>query len=336
MSLAVPEEMSLETAFVCNKSESVLSVIEKCLDNGLGSCLVVGDDHRFIGRISLDDIRRALASGAAIVDPTLGWHLAGNMVSVNPLRNDIDGQETLRPVVDSSGLLTGVRIDRSTQPIQVAMPHMNSDDFRSVLDAFISGWISSKGPYVNKFEADFSRFVGVRHGVAVSNGTVALHLALVALGIGPGDEVIVPDLTFAATINAVLYCGATPVIVDVDRTTWTMTAEQVLPALSSRTKVILPVHLYGRSAEIGAIVALAKAHNCFVVEDCAEAQGARYAGKMIGSFSDISCFSFHANKVVATGEGGMCLIDSDILAARARQLRDHGMAPEQIYWHEQV
>jgi perosamine synthetase len=227
MSLAVPEETSLAEAFVCNKAESVLSIIEKCLDNGTGSCLVVGDDRRLIGRISLDDIRRALADGTAIVDPTLGWHPAANMISANLLPNDIDRHELLRPVVDSTGHLTGVLIDRSAQPVQVAMPTLTSDDFRSMLDAFISGWISSKGPYVQKFEADFSRFVGVKHGVAVSNGTVALHLALVALGIGPGDEVIVPDLTFAATINAVLYCGATPVIVDVDPVTWCMSRESV-------------------------------------------------------------------------------------------------------------
>jgi perosamine synthetase len=336
MSLAAPEETLLEAAFVCNKSESVLSVIEKCLDNGLGSCLVVGDDHRFIGRISLDDIRRALADGTAIVDPTLGWHPAGNMVAANPLRNDVDGQGTLRPVVDSSGHLTGVLIDRSTQPIQVAMPHMTSDDFRSVLDAFISGWISSKGPYVNKFEEDFSRFVGVRHGVAVSNGTVALHLALVALGIGPGDEVIVPDLTFAATINAVLYCGATPVIVDVDRQTWCMSRDAVKRASTAQTKAIIPVHLYGRPAEIGPITDFARGRGIAVVEDCAEAHGARYRGKAVGQFGDVSCFSFYANKIVTTGEGGMCVTDSAELATSLRVLRDHGMSPDRSYWHERV
>src|SRR5882672_1582995 len=286
MSLAAPEETSLAAAFVCNKSESVLSVIEKCLDNGLGSCLVVGDDHRFIGRISLDDIRRALANGAAIVDPTLGWHLAGNMIAATPLRNDVDQQETLQPVVDSSGHLTGVLIDRSTQPIQVAMPHMTSDDFRSVLDAFISGWISSKGPYVQKFEEDFSRFVGVRHGVAVSNGTVALHLALVALGIGPGDEVIVPDLTFAATINTVIQTGATPVIVDVDRHSWNMDPAADAAAVTPRTKAIMPVHLYGQPAEMDAIMALAERHKLFVIEDAAEAMGSVYKGKCCGAIGD--------------------------------------------------
>ncbi len=216
------------------------------------------------------------------------------------------------------------------------MPHMTSDDFRSVLDAFISGWISSKGPYVNKFEEDFSRFVGVRHGVAVSNGTVALHLALVALGIGPGDEVIVPDLTFAATINAVLYCGATPVIVDVDRQTWCMSREAVKRACTAQTKAIIPVHLYGRPAEIGPIADFARGRGIAVVEDCAEAHGARYRGKAVGQFGDVSCFSFYANKIVTTGEGGMCVTDSPELATSLRVLRDHGMSPDRSYWHERV
>jgi perosamine synthetase len=333
MSLAESQETS-SLAFICNRSESVLSVIEKCLDNGLGTCLIVEDDHRLVGRISLDDIRRALTDGTAIVDSTLGWHLAAAELPANRLRNDIDG--VLQPVLDTSGHLTGVLIDRSSQPIQVAMPHMTRHEFRSLLDAFISGWISSKGPNVQKFEEDFSCFVGVRHGVAVSNGTVALHLALVALGIGPGDEVIVPDLTFAATINAVLYCGATPVIVDVDRTTWCMSLESVKRASTARTKAIIPVHLYGRPAEIGPIADFARSRRIAVVEDCAEAHGARYDGRVVGQFSDVSCFSFYANKIVTTGEGGMCLTDSEDLAKSLRILRDHGMAPDRSYWHERV
>ena len=296
MSLAAPEkaskaslaEVSLPTAFVCNKSESILSVIEKCLDNGLGTCLIVEDDQRLVGRISLDDIRRGLVDGTAMVDPTLEWHLANGGASATRLRNDIVHDGILQAVVDPSGYLTGVVIDRSIQPVQVAMPHMTRHEFRSLLDAFISGWISSRGPYVQKFEEEFSRFVGVRHGVAVSNGTVALHLALVALGIGPGDEVIVPDLTFAATINAVLYCGATPVIVDVDRQTWCMSLESVKHACTAQTKAIIPVHLYGRPAEIGPIAEFARSRRIAVVEDCAEAHGARYGGRAVGQFGDVS------------------------------------------------
>src|SRR5580693_10256238 len=147
MSLAAPEGTSSETAYVCNKSESVLSVIEKCLDNGLGTCLIVEDDQRLAGRISMDDIRQALLDGTAIVDPTLGWHLtdAGATATTRQLRNDIADAAVLQPVVDPSGRLTGVLIDHSTVPVQVAKPHMTRHEFRSMLDAFISCWISSKG-----------------------------------------------------------------------------------------------------------------------------------------------------------------------------------------------
>jgi perosamine synthetase len=326
------------SAFVCNKSDSVLSVIEKCLDNGLGTCLIVEADERFTGRISLADIRQALLDGTAIVDATVGWHLtdAGATAATRGLRNDVADDAVLQPVVDPSGHLTGVLIDHSTMPVQVAKPHMTRHEFRSMLDAFISSWISSKGPYVQKFEEQFRNFVGVRHGVAVSNGTVALHLALVALGVGPGDEVIVPDLTFAATINAVLFCGATPVIVDVDRDTWCMTLELLKHACTAQTKAIIPVHLYGRPAEIGPIVDFGRVRGIAVVEDCAEAHGARYDGRVVGQFGDVSCFSFYANKIVTTGEGGMCLTNSEDLATSLRLLRDHGMSPDRSYWHERV
>jgi perosamine synthetase len=213
---------------------------------------------------------------------------------------------------------------------------MTHDEFRSVLDAFLSSWISSKGPYVGKFEQDFATFIGARHGIAVSNGTVALHLALVALNVGPGDEVIVPDLTFAATINAVLYCGATPVIVDVDRHTWSMSLAALEQACTPRTRAVIPVHLYGRPAEIGPIAGFAARRGIAVIEDCAEAHGARYAGRPVGQFGDINCFSFYANKIVTTGEGGMCLTNSPELAESLRVLRDHGITPNRSYWHERV
>lgn len=334
MSLAVPEELSPESDFTCRRSDSVLSVIEKCLDNGLGSCLVLGTDQSVEGEVSLDDIRRALRDGSATTAPEVGRIDMGDRWQ--PLRNDVTRHARLIPLTDADGRLAGVRVDRSAGPVQVARPHITSSEFRLLLDAFLSGWISSKGPHVQAFEQGFSRFVGSVHGVAVTNGTVALHLALVALGIGPGDEVIVPDLTFAATINAVLHCGATPVIVDVDRTTWCMSREAVRQACSARTRAIIPVHLYGRPAEIGPIVAYAHAHGIAVIEDCAEAHGARYDGRMVGSFGDIACFSFYANKLISTGEGGMCLTACEELARCLARLRDHGMAADRAYWHEAV
>jgi perosamine synthetase len=341
MSLQQMDAPSLNSALVCRRSESVFAAIEKCLDNGLGACLIVEDNERLVGRISLDDIRRSVLDGTAIVDPTLERHIAAVAAAApivaNRLHNDtaVD-DDVLQPIVDTEGHLIGVIVDRSTDRIQVAKPDMTHHEFRAVLDAFISSWISSKGPYVQKFEDEFLAYVGAKHGIAVSNGTVALHLALVALGVEPGDEVIVPDLTFAATINAVLYCGATPVIVDVDRHTWSMTLDIVSRAYTPRTKAIIPVHLYGRPAEIGPIASFARSRGIAVVEDCAEAHGARYRGRTVGQFGDISCFSFYANKIVTTGEGGMCVTSSEGLARSLRLLRDHGITPDRSYWHERV
>lgn len=329
----------------CHHSESILSAAEKCIDNTVDRCFVVDDDQRLVGSVSLASIRQAILDGAGIDCPVLAQHLAvGQAVGSSPSESakwsvgsgGVLTPGVLTPVVDAQGRLVDVLVDRSKEFVQVAKPNLSHQEFRLLLDAFLSSWISGKGPHLQAFEQNFAAWVGTRHGIAVANGTVALHLALAALGIGPGDEVIVPDLTFAATINAVLYCGATPVIVDVDRTSWTMSVANVAPAMTSRTKAIIPVHLYGRPAEIGPLAAFAKAHHCFIVEDCAEAHGARYAGTMIGGFSDISCFSFHSNKVVTTGEGGMCLLDSDSLKEKATELRDHGMAEGRIYWHDQI
>ena len=318
--------------YTCRRTDNVFTAIEKCLDNGLGACFVVAEDQRLIGRISLDDIRSSVLDGHVLNDTSLERY-----VTAEPIRNDPQAaEEALTPVVDYRGRLVDVTVDRSRRFVQVARPELSHQDFRNVLDAFISSWISSKGPYVRRLETEFAARMGTRHGVAVTNGTVALHLALVALGIGAGDEVVVPDLTFAATINAVLYCGATPVLADVDARTWTLTAEQVERVATPRTKAIIPVHLYGRPAEIGPLVALANRRGWFVVEDCAEALGARYAGRTVGAFGDVSCFSFYANKIMTTGEGGICLTNAPSIADIIFELRDHGVAPGSVYWHERV
>jgi perosamine synthetase len=335
--LALDEEQDCRP-YTCDRSDSLLAAIEKCLDNGLGACLVV-DDGRLVGKVSLDGIRRAILDGSAIHEPMLD-PLIGRIADPlgnSQLHNDVNVDDRiLSPIVTDAGYLRGIRIDRGEQHVQIAHPDLTRHEFRAVLDAFISSWISSKGTYIGKFEEEFSAFVGLPHGIAVSNGTTALHLALVALGIGPGDEVIVPDLTFAATINAVLYCGATPVIVDIDPQTWTMSLEGFAAACTPNTKAVIPVHLHGRPADIGPIAELAHNRGIFVVEDCAEAHGASYAGARVGTFGDIACFSFFANKIVTTGEGGMCLTASDSHARVLRELRDHGMVPDRSYWHERV
>ena len=173
-------------------------------------------------------------------------------------------------------------------------------------------------------------------GVAVSNGTTALHLALTALGVGEGDEVIVPDITFAATINAVLYTGATPVIVDVEEDGWCISPDEIEKAVTERTKAVIPVHIYGQPCDMERIMEIAGKYGLYVVEDCAEAHGARYDGRKVGSFGDISCFSFFGNKIITTGEGGMCLTRNKELEEKLRLYRDHGMSKTRKYYHEVI
>ena len=319
--------------FVVRPGESAIAAIEKCLDNGLGVCFAVDGAGKLIGRIDLDGLRHALKEGRLATMGCLEELLRRPNA---PSLGGADNDDWLSPVLDGAGRIVDVAIDRSRRPVALARPDLSSAEFRLALDAFLSSWISSRGEYVSQFQSAFAAFIGRRHGVAVCNGTAALHLALSALGIGPGDEVIVPDLTFAATINAVIHSGAKPVIVDIDPMTWGLSAETVLPALTPRTKAIVPVHLYGRPVSMGPLAVLAAAHGLKLVEDCAEAIGARHAGRMVGGSSDVACFSFFANKTITTGEGGMCLTDSPALAGRLAELRDHGMAPGRRYWHDRV
>jgi perosamine synthetase len=318
--------------FICRRSDSVLAAIERCLDNGVGLCFVV-QGRRIIGRLDLDDLRQALREGALARHGNLGQLLTrGGADSCA----HSDPSEPVRPVLDEAGQLLGIEVNRSRRPVSIAGPDLSHAELRAFLDAFLSSWISSSGAYVQRFQEQFAAFIGRRRGIATSNGTAALHLALTALGIGPGDEVIVPDLTFAATINAVIHSGATPVIVDVDPDTWGLSRDTVLPALTARTKAILPVHLYGRPVDMTPLLELAESRGLHVIEDCAEAIGARHRGRLVGGFGSIACFSFFANKTITTGEGGMCLTDSPSLADRLAELRDHGMARHRRYWHERV
>lgn len=217
--------------------------------------------------------------------------------------------------------------------LPISIPDLSGNEYKYLCDAFLSTWISSSGEYIDKFEVGFADYCECSHGVAVSNGTVALHLALVALGIKAGDEVIVPDLTFAATINAVIHANATPVIVDVEKDSWCISPEEISKAITPNTKAIIPVHLYGQPADMGKIMKIANDNNLFVIEDCAEAHGAKFNNHKVGSFGDISCFSFFGNKVITTGEGGMCVTNNRELDIKMRELRDHGMSKSRRYWH---
>jgi perosamine synthetase len=220
--------------------------------------------------------------------------------------------------------------------IPIAAPVLGEEELANVIEAVRSGWISSKGAFIGEFEREFAAFCGARHGVAVANGTVALHIALLAAGVGPGDEVLVPSLTFVATANAVRYCGAMPVFVDSTRDTWQMDASALEARVTPRTRAILPVHLYGHPCDMDPILRLAARRGLAVVEDAAEAHGAEYRGRRVGGLGAAGCFSFYGNKLITTGEGGICVTDDGALAERLRLLRDHGMDPKRTYWHDTV
>lgn len=215
----------------------------------------------------------------------------------------------------------------------VSRPTLGGKEKTYVLDALETGWISSLGQYVNRLEREFSAYCGTTEGIAVSNGTVALHLALVAAGIRPGDEVIVPDLSFIATANSVLMAGARPVFCDVDPVTLCLDPTSVRSAITASTRAIMPVHLYGHPAPMTELMEIAESNDLFVIEDAAEAHGAELDGKRVGQFGHCACFSFYANKNMTTGEGGIIVTADSEFADRCRHLRDHAMSPERRYWH---
>ena len=215
-----------------------------------------------------------------------------------------------------------------TRTIPVAAPSLVGNERAYVLDCLESPWISSAGSYLERFEAACADLCGVRHAMACANGTVALHAALLALGVGPGDEVIVPTLTYVASANAVAYCGATPVFVDSEPATWNLDPERLRACIGPRTKGIMVVHLYGHPVDMDPVLALAEEHGLFVLEDAAEAHGADYKGRRVGSIGHAATFSFFGNKIITTGEGGMVVTDDDALARRVRQLKGQGQDPE--------
>jgi perosamine synthetase len=217
--------------------------------------------------------------------------------------------------------------------IAVNEPRLGGREFEYVAECVRTGWISSEGRFIEAFERGWADYCGMRHGVAVSNGTVALELAVRSLDLQPGDEVILPSFTIISCALAVLYGGGTPVLVDADPRTWCMDTTQIEARLTPRTRAIMPVHIYGHPVDMGPVQALARRHNLAIVEDAAEAHGAEYRGARCGGLGDLGCFSFYANKIVTTGEGGMVLTNDVARAARLRSLRNLCFQRERRFYH---
>jgi perosamine synthetase len=220
--------------------------------------------------------------------------------------------------------------------IPIYQPSLIGNEKKYVNDCLDSSWISSKGKYISDFENAFKNYINIQHAASVCNGTVAIHLALMALGIGPDDEVIVPTLTYIASVNAISYTGATPVFVDSLPDTWQMDPKDVKRKITSKTKAIMAVHLYGHACDMAALTSIAKENNIFLIEDCAEAIGTEFKGKHVGTFGDIATFSFFGNKTITTGEGGMVVTNDETLHQRSVHFKGQGLAKHRQYWHDVV
>jgi perosamine synthetase len=218
----------------------------------------------------------------------------------------------------------------------VYKPSLAGNEKKYVNDCLDSTWISSKGSYIKAFEEAFSSFIQSDYATGVCNGTVAIHLALMALGIGHGDEVIVPTFTYIASANPIVQVGAKPVFVDSQQGSWQMCPQDILKKLTPKTRAIMVVHLYGHPCDMDAIMKIAEEHQLFVIEDCAEAIGSRYKGEHVGTFGDVATFSFFGNKTITCGEGGMVTTNNATLYDRLTHFKGQGLAKHREYWHDTI
>lgn len=325
---------------ICNEYATIKQVMECINQNAKGVAFIVDDSEKIIGIVTDGDIRRTLLEGYGLKDKIKDhcnrqFIYASSINEAHELFSKFDWKVRIIPVLNDRREIVDY-VEAGEPHVSLAQPQLNGNEYRYLMDAFWSTWISSTGKYVTMFEEKFADYCGVKYGMATSNGTTALHLALVALGIGAGDEVVVPDITFAATVNAVFHAGAVPVIVDIEEDSWCIDPDKIRNAITPRTKAIIPVHLYGQPCDMDEICDIARENGLYVIEDCAEAHGAEWNGKRVGSFGDISCFSFFGNKVVTTGEGGMCVTNNEMLAQKIQILRDHGMNRKRKYYHDVV
>jgi perosamine synthetase len=220
--------------------------------------------------------------------------------------------------------------------IPVYQPCLTGREKEYVNQCLDSTWISSRGEFINRFERGFADYIGARYATSVCNGTVALHLALEALGVGPGDEVIVPTFTYIASVNTIVHAGATPVLADSREADWQIDPDDVRRKITPRTKAVIVVHLYGAACDMDALQEICSDHGLLLIEDCAEALGTLYKGRHVGSFGDAATFSFFGNKTITTGEGGMVIARDKNVLDRAYHLKTQGVSPVREYWHDEV
>ncbi len=301
--------MSRLTRHILPLDATLADVLHRMNEGIQGVLFLTDPSGKVEGMFTDGDVRRAMLQGAKLEQPAIRFanrSFASGSASASHNENLRLLTDKIRhlPILDGEGRLTDLITWAELWNLPVMEPSLGGNELKYVTDCIASGWISSQGRYITRFQEAFQEYHDGLHSLCVSSGTTALHLALAALGVGPGDEVIVPDLTFAATANVAIHCGAQPVLVDVDRTTWTMDPAAVERHVTPKTKAIIPVHLYGHPCDMDPIMEIARKYNLRVIEDCAESLGAEYRGKKTATIGDVGCFSFFANKIITTGEAG--------------------------------
>jgi len=324
-----------------HENDNIKDALQALNKTGLGILFIIDNTNKLIGLLTDGDIRRALLTNIGLSD-AIKLVMNKNFTSL-PIETDnskiletLSNSVKIIPLVDADNTLLDYASINKIRHISVASPLLNGNELAYVTDCIKTNWISSQGKYVKEFEKLFTEYHNGMRSLAVSNGTVALHLALEALKIKKGDEVLVADFTFAASVNSIIYTGATPVLVDIEPDTWNIDIHKAELLVTSNTKAIMPVHLYGHPCDMDSIIEFAKKHKLLIIEDCAEALGSFYKGKPVGVFGDAATFSFYGNKTITTGEGGMIIFKNEDVAERASMLRDHGMQKTRRYWHQEV
>jgi perosamine synthetase len=326
---------------LCIDHQAALREALAKMDANAQGVLFVVKKYKLAGIITDGDVRRSIISGKTVNDPISTIYnrncvFLSCAVSTEEIQSNLNDKIKVIPLVDENLKVVDYASIYRLHRISVLEPLLGGNELEYVTECIKTNWISSQGKYVQKFEDEIMRYTGAKYALAVSNGTSALHLALVALGIQAGDEVIVPDITFGATLNAVILAGGIPVIVDVDRQSWNISSEKIKESITSKTKAIMPVHIYGAPCEMPEIMEIAATNKLLVIEDCAEALGSSISNKHVGTFGDAGTFSFFGNKVITCGEGGAVIFNDESSYNRAKILRDHGMTPGKRYWHDVV
>ncbi len=331
----------IELIDLCVKHNATLRDALVSMDKNAQGIVFVCENQKLVGVLTDGDIRRALIDNFTLNESVKSIYKS-NYVSlhfkstVEHIQSKLSSRYKIIPLLDDNGCIVDYSSIYRTHRIPVLEPLLGGNELNYVTECIKTNWISSQGKFVRQFEDSLAKQAGVKHAVAVSNGTVALHLALMALGISSGDEVIVPDFTFAASVNAIIHANATPVLIDVDPTTWTLDPKLIEEAITEKTKAIMPVHLYGHPCDMDEIIRIADKYDLLIIEDCAEALGSSYKGKPVGGFGDAATYSFFGNKVITCGEGGMVLFRDVSVYGKAMQLRDHGMNKDKRYWHDVI